>query len=285
MNIDELNDLLRTLPPPMDGPPDRFEIVQQRARRRSRTIHWGVGGGVVAAVIAATAALLIGAPPSTQSDSQNIATEPPSPTESVRYDPSESLPGSTTAIDLSDAVAVTGTGTSTVELGSRPDGATAANVSVVCLTAGRIGYPDGAFAVCDAPASESEIADPRTANSGLIDLAPGQTSLVFRAKADVGWKVVANYVRTETSDWGVNAKGETFGVQRHGRSPDLIAVVADDGRQGYAYVKDLDGRWPEPPTSPEDALAQQEANEGRSRSVPVYQSDGETVIGKYTSGP
>jgi hypothetical protein len=91
-------------------------------------------------------------------------------------------------------------------------------------------------------------------------------------------------VRTETSAWGVNAKGETFGVQRHGRSPDLIAVVTTDGEQGYAYVTDLDGRWPLP-SSPADALAQQDAEDGRSRSVPVYESDGETLIGEYAVGP
>lgn len=283
MNTDELSDLLRTLPPPMGGPPDRFEMVQRRAQRRARTINAGVGGGVAAAVIAVTAALLISPPSSTQSDSHDIATEPPSPTETVRYDPTAGpLPGATTVIDLSEPVAVAGTGTSTVELGSRPDGATAANVSLVCLTAGRIEYPDGASLVCDAPASEGEIADPRSANYGLIDLDPGQTSLRFRAKPDVGWKVVANYVRTETSAWGVNAKGETFGVQRGGKSPDLIAVVTTDGEQGYAYVKDLDGPMP---TSPADALAQQEANEGQSRSVPVYESDGETIIGEFTIGP
>ncbi|MCW2738979.1 hypothetical protein [Nocardioides sp.] len=284
MNTDELSDLLRTLPPPMDGPPDRFEIVQRRARRRARTIHAGVAGGVAAAVVAATAALLLSPPPSTQSDGPDIATEPPSPTETVRYEDVGPLPGATRAIDLSEPVEVTGTGTDTVELGSRPDRATAANVSVVCLTAGRIVYPDGASIVCDDPASESEIADPRSANYTLIDLDPGQTSLRLRAKADVGWKVVANYVRTETSEWGVNAHGETFGVQRHGKSPDLIAVYTTDGKQGYAYVEDLDGRWPVP-TSPADARAQQEANEDRSHSVPVYESDGETTIGEYTIGP
>ena len=115
-----------------------------------------------------------------------------------------------------------------------------------------------------------------------MDPTPEQTSLRLEAKEDVGWKAVANYVRTETSEWGVNAKGETFGVQRNGKSPDLIAVYTTDGKQGYAYVKDLDGRWPVP-TSPADALAQQEANEGKSRSVPVYESDGETVIGEYST--
>ena len=284
MNTDELSDLLRTLPPPMDGPPDRFEIVQRRARRRARTIHAGIGGVVAALVVPVCAAVLMSTSPTTRSDSHDIATEPPSPTETVRYEDVGPLPGATTAIDLSEPVAVTGTGTSTVELGPRPDGATAANVSVVCLTAGRIVYPNGASSVCDDPASESEIADPRSANYMLIDLAPGQTSLRFRAMADVAWKVVATYVRTETSEWGVNAKGETFGVQRHGKSPDLIAVYTTDGKHGYAYVKDLDGRWPVP-TSPADALAQQEANEGRSRSVPVYESDGETIVGEFTIGP
>lgn len=284
MNTDDLSDLLRTLPPPMEGPPDRFERVQRRAWRRARTIRAAVGGGVAAAAVAVTAAvLIISPPPSTQSDGHGIATEPPSPTETVRYEDVGPLPGTTRAIDVSRPVAVTGTGTSNVELGSRPDGATAANVSVVCLTAGRIVYPDGASITCDAPASKSETADPRSANYTLIDLAPGQTSLRFRAKAGVGWKVVANYVRTETSEWGVNAKGETFGVPRHGKSPDLIAVVTTDGKQGYAYVRDLDGRWPVP-TSPADALAQQEANEGQPRSVPVYESDGETAIGEYAVG-
>ncbi len=258
MNTDELSDLLRTLPPPLDGPPDRFEIVQRRARRRARTIHAGVAGGVAAAIVAVTAALLIGSPPSTQSDGRDMATEPPSPTETDRYEDVGPLPGATRAIDLSEPVAVTGTGTSTVELGPRPDGATAATVSIVCLTAGRIVYPDGASMACDRPASEAHIADPRSSGYAWIDLDPGQISLRFRAGADVGWKVVANYIRTETSDWGVNAKGETFGVQRHGKSPDLIAVYTTDGKQGYAYVEDLDGRWPVP-TSPADAQAQQEA--------------------------
>lgn len=284
MNTDELSDLLRTLPPRMDGPPDRFENVQRRARRRARAIHLGVAGGAAATVAVVAVALIIGLPSSRPSDSRDIATEPPAPTETVRYGDAGPLPGATTAIDLSEPVAVTETGTSTVELGSRPDGATAAIVSVACLTPGRIVYPDGASIVCDEPAGAGEIADPRSANYGLIDLGPGQTSLRFRAKADVRWKVVANYVRTETSEWGVNAKGETFGVQRNGKSPDLIALYTTDGTQGYAYVKDLDGRFPLP-TSPADALAQQEADGGRSHPIPVYESDGETIIGEYTTGP
>ena len=282
MNTDELSGILRTLPPVMHGPADRFGAVERRARRRARTVNVAVAGVVTAAVVAGATTVLVAASPTTQPDLRNIATEPASPTESVRYDDSEPLPGATTAVELGEPLEVTATGTSTVSLGPRPAGATAAKVSVACLTAGRIEYPDGSSIDCDRPAPEDEIADPARSNYALVDLDPGQTTLRFQAPERVGWKVVATYVRTETSAWGVNAKGETFGVQRHGKSPDLIAIVTTDGKQGYAYVKDLD--WPAP-TSPADALAQQKANEGRSRSVPVYESDGETIIGEYSRGP
>ncbi|MFZ2501288.1 MAG: hypothetical protein WAW88_01265 [Nocardioides sp.] len=281
MNTDELRDLLQTLPPPMDGPPDRFARVQRRARRRTRTINVTVG--VAAAGVVVAAGVLTTTSSWMQSDGRHdIATDPASPTESVRYEDVGPLPGETTTIELSTPVSATATGTSSVALGSRPDGATAVNVSVVCLSAGRVVYPDGASVVCEGPATASEIADPRSANYGLMDLTPGQSSLKFRAKPDVSWKVVASYVRTETSEWGINAKGETFGVQRDGKSPDLIAAYATNGKHGYVYGKDLDGPMP---TSPTDALAQQEANEGRSRSVPVYESDGETIIGEFAITP
>ena len=282
MNTDELSGILRTLPPVMHGPADRFGAVERRARRRARTVNVAVAGVVTAAVVAGATTVLVAASPTTQPDLRNIATEPASPTESVRLDESEPLPGATTAVELGEPLEVTATGTSTVSLGPRPAGATAAKVSVACLTAGRIEYPDGSSIECDRPAPEDEIADPARSNYALVDLDPGQTTLRFQAPEHVGWKVVATYVRTETSAWGVNAKGETFGVQRHGKSPDLIAIVTTDGKQGYAYVKDLD--WPAP-TSPADALAQQKAHEGRSRSIPVYESDGETIIGEYTRGP
>ena len=213
-----------------------------------------------------------------QSESREIAAGPPMPTEPVRYDDVGPLPGSTKAIDLSTPVVVTATGTAIVRLGPRPDAATGARVSVVCLTAGEIRYPDGASVVCEGPASKSEIAKPRSANYAWLDLDAGQTALRFQASDNVGWRVVTNYVRTEMSKWGVNGKSETFGVQRDGKSLDLIAVYATNGHRGYAYVKDLDVP---PPTSPADALTQ----EDRSRTVPVYESDGETVIGEFTSGP
>lgn len=282
MSTDELTDLLRDLPPEMRGPADRFEAVRRRARRRARTTAAAVVGVVAAVVVAGGAAVLTAGTPSARTDRTDLATQPPPTTPYIRIDTSGPLPGATTTVDLADPVVVSRTGTSSVELGPRPAAATAARVSVACLTAGRVEYPDGASIECDRADSSDRVADPTKGNYALVDLAPGQTSLTFRAGAGVGWKVVATYVRTETTEWGVNAKGETFGVQRDGRSPDLLAVVTTDGRQGYAYVADLDG--PEPPTSPADALAQQETDAEARRSVPVYESDGETLIGEFLAG-
>ena len=42
MNTDELSGILRTLPPVMHGPADRFEAVERRARRRARTVNVAV---------------------------------------------------------------------------------------------------------------------------------------------------------------------------------------------------------------------------------------------------
>ncbi|MBS2939660.1 hypothetical protein KDN32_18120 [Nocardioides sp. J2M5] len=282
MTTDELTDLLRDLPPDMRGPADRFAAVERRARRRARTTAAAVTGVVAAVVVAGGTAVLTAGTPTTGTGPTDLATQPPSPSRSAGIDTSQPLPGATTAVPLGDAVVVTRTGTSTVELGPRPTGATAARVSVACLTAGRIAYPDGSSVECDGPASDAEVADPATNNYAIVDLPAGRTSLTFTARDGVGWKVVAAWVRTETSEWGVNAKGETYGVQRDGRSPDLLAVVTTDGRQGYAYVEELDGG--PPPTSPADALAQQEADAGVRRSVPVYESDGETLIGEFLVG-
>lgn len=58
-------------------------------------------------------------------------------------------------------------------------------------------------------------------------------------------------MKQERTPLGVNAKGETYGVESpENGTPDLIAVVATNGQSGYAYARDLNGG--PMPTSPED---------------------------------
>jgi len=77
-----------------------------------------------------------------------------------------------------------------------------------------------------------------------------------------------------------NASGLTFGASGLGASPsddpDLVLIVATNGRTGYAYTRELDGPRP---TTPQEA-----AKLPRSRTVPVYLSDGQTKIGDFVVG-
>ncbi|MBC7292680.1 MAG: hypothetical protein H5T84_01010 [Thermoleophilia bacterium] len=65
--------------------------------------------------------------------------------------------------------------------------------------------------------------------------------------------------------------------------PDLILAEATNGKVGYVLRTELEGQEP---GSPQEALAQQAAQAGKNRAIPVYESDGKTVIGVFivTSG-
>lgn len=193
------------------------------------------------------------------------------------------LPGGTRVTHLSEPVTLTETGTATVELGSRPQGATGVGLVLDCLSAGEFTYPDGAGMICDTGAEPSDLEDfPSMAY--VVDLDAGRDEVEIRATEGATWRLTAAYVSTEVTQWGVNAKGQTYGVENANGSPDLIAVVATNGQLGYAYVSDMNAAGGPAPTSPEDALTQQQERLGKTLSVNVYESDGETVIGEFVIG-
>lgn len=78
--------------------------------------------------------------------------------------------------------------------------------------------------------------------------------------------------------------GETFNVAFE-NFPDLIGVIATNGKEGYAYKEDLIGEYV--PQSPEEAVEYMnklaELNEQGIffQVIPVYKNDGKTVIGEY----
>ncbi|RIJ77989.1 hypothetical protein D1871_04705 [Nakamurella silvestris] len=85
----------------------------------------------------------------------------------------------------------------------------------------------------------------------------------------------------------VNKNGQTYGsdlnVTSEDGEPDLIAAYSEDGKLGYALKADL---FPPMPKSPEEALAQQKVLlAAGGRTIPLYSSDGETVIGTYFISP
>ncbi len=80
----------------------------------------------------------------------------------------------------------------------------------------------------------------------------------------------------------VNEQGQTYG---HGpypsgplQEPDLMSAKGEKGVVGYVKSSDLDSQV----SSPEEAMVYQESMEGAGyKSIPLYESDGKTVIGEY----
>lgn len=91
---------------------------------------------------------------------------------------------------------------------------------------------------------------------------------------------------------GINALGQTFGdggrVESLEALPDLVGAVATNGKFGFIKKEDFLGT---PPASPDDVLKLpsttvdgQKVFKSEQRTVPVYASDGVTVIGEFRKG-
>lgn len=175
----------------------------------------------------------------------------------------------------------TGAGSAQVTLPSPPSEATHVSVQITCLSAGTISFGTHPLNSPEIICEQGD--DP--ASTWYDFPVNGQDSIFLTSAADVRWRIAAVYVAREATDWGVNAKGETFGVANENGTPDLIAVLTTEGRPGYVYTAELaeiDGTAAAKEfTSPADALRWQEEQRGKRLSVPVYLSDGETVIGEF----
>jgi hypothetical protein len=188
------------------------------------------------------------------------------------------LPGAPLVTTLGETVEAERAGTAEVDLGTVPEGATHVSLELTCRSAATFVFPDGASMTC-AAADIGQTAFTR------IRLTPGMHSIRIEAPADARWGVRVAYVNETTTPWAINAKGETYGVANEAGTPNLIAVVTTEGREGYAYAAELaaaDGTAAaEGFTSPEEALEWQESMSGRRVVVPVYLSDGTTRIGDF----
>ncbi len=93
------------------------------------------------------------------------------------------------------------------------------------------------------------------------------------------------YVNQVTTPWGINANGKTYGVHNQSGTPDLIAVIINQGStNGYVEASELNCAGGGDVTSPAEALAWDKASQNRNVSIPVYESDGVTVVGTFTVG-
>jgi hypothetical protein len=218
-----------------------------------------------------------------------------------------SQPGAPVDTQLGNLVTATRTGTATISLRPVPTGATDLSLTLTCLSAGTFYFPDGSMSC-----SPTDLLHPppldRQASEGVtrahdqiqvlhappvdrqasevVPLAAGQHSVTIKASQGASWALQAAYVNRVINPWSTNARGETYGVMSQGGLPDLVAVVIDRGKlQGYVTASDLNcASGLEAVHSPAEALAWDKASEDRNISVPVYKSDGTTVIGTFVMG-
>ena len=76
----------------------------------------------------------------------------------------------------------------------------------------------------------------------------------------------------------VNEQGQTYGFDKYDNvTPDLIAAIGLNGVHGYVYQTELLSAGAK--RSPDDAVTDIPA------SIPLYASDGVTVLGQFPLGP
>jgi hypothetical protein len=194
-----------------------------------------------------------------------------------------SPPGAPVNSPLGNIVTATRTGTATIELGAPPATSTDLSLELTCLTVGTFYFPNGSSESCDT-ADTRQAPIYRTA-SEVVPLAPGVDSVTITTKKDQSWTLQATYVNQVTTPWGVNANGETYGAQNQSGTPDLVAVVIDQGTvHGYVEESELSCAADGDVKSPAEALKWDKESQNRNIAIPVYESNGTTVIGTFVTG-
>ena len=203
----------------------------------------------------------------------------------------EVLPGAQAHSDLAAPVSVTSTGTATIQLGPRPKDAAQLYLSLTAFDAGSFGLGRGGSYAMFSPADIAVATTPRknrtTAYLEVFQLDPGGTSFTITTSSPtLRWTATLTWVSARTTAWATNAAGQTYGVQNDKGTPDLIAVTATNGKDGYVYSKDLDeidGTTASKSfSSPQQALEWQKTHHGGD--IPAYTSDGTTKIGTFHVG-
>lgn len=189
-----------------------------------------------------------------------------------------SAPGGTVNISLSAPVTVTRTGTATVALGTPPKGTTGISWTLTCLSAGTFLFTGtgGASVSCSAGSHSSDVQP----------LRPGQTSITVATRRTASWSLRAEYVKTVATPFGVNAKGETYGVPKDlSGTPDLQQAPLSAGVPGgYLTTKQINCASGGEVSNPTQAVAWDKFSQHANTVIPVYNSNGTTVIGSYVVG-
>ncbi len=177
-----------------------------------------------------------------------------------------------------------------VSLAERPSDATHARVTVIAASPGSLHWgtdPSGNNA--SARWTEQDLDTPGSAWTSYDSPLDATVDILYLEPDGFTGTVTVQYVTHVPTLFGANERGQTYGASGTGTGePDLVAVVATNGREGYVDRAELDEATGETAaagfTSPEDALRWQEERAGKIFMIPVYASDGVTKIGVFEVG-
>jgi len=174
-------------------------------------------------------------------------------------------PGADVETSLSAPVDLNAAGRASVLLGDVPKRANAVHFEFTCDSPGTYSVADAGIVVTcgkeDVGSTWSGLAPVDSVKDG---------TLAVTADGKGAWALRVWYVETRQLPLAKNANGETYGVESEHLRPDLIYVVADNGKEGYVRRAELDAA---------------DAGDGSSSvRVRVYESDGKTVIGTFVVG-
>ena len=191
-----------------------------------------------------------------------------------------SAPGAPIDTQLGKVVTATRTGSATIDIGAPPAGATDLSLTFTCLTAGTFDFPDGSSMSCGA-ADLLRLPIYRTSIE-VVPLSPDIDTVTINTSAGASWRLQVTFVNRVTTSWGVNASGETYGVANQHGTPDLIAV--DQGIAGYVRKSDMNCASGGDVQTLAQAANWDKISQNRNVSIPVYESDGITVVGTFVIG-
>ncbi len=187
------------------------------------------------------------------------------------------FPGTTSVAPVGHVVSATHTGTATIDLGPAPSGSNSVILDVTCISnTGNITVPatpgvtqDASGKIANSMTEWGEWDCARRSSTVHIKdgyLSPGSTSITVTADPGTTWKALAQYGDTTTSAWGINAHGQTYGASnKKNGSPDLQGAQGTNGKLGYINVNEWDSFM-------------------GTGYINLYESDGTTVIGKFSIG-
>lgn len=272
-------------------------VATHPARRRPRT--WGIalvlvgalaGAGVSSVAFAASSLF---SPRPQQPAGQPTPELPPSITA-----PAGITPGSPVIAVLGDPITIAFDGATTVALTDRPADATHVRVTVAPTVATDANAAAGgsiSFGTEDGGNSPSLNWTASDIAAG-VDLSTwydfpldGTVSALYLTSEGAPAVASLQYLTHVPTDIEVNANGDSYGIAGSTQGePDLIRVMATNGEEGYVYrteLEEADGTAAARGfTSPDDALAWQKENAGVVHLIPVYRSDGTTLIGEFQVG-